>query len=101
MRLPQNCGGQDLTSGQKPKPDSSSTGSVCHSCLMNSDGGNYSRWRRAVSNRVSGRGRTIPQVSERERVDGAYAEEEGEREWERMKGIELSRKFPEGVVVRC
>ena len=99
MRLSQNCGGQDLTSGQKPKPDSSSTGSVCHSCLMNSDGGNYSRWRRAVSNRVRGGVKLSRQISERERDGGASVEEEGERE--RMKGIELSRKFQEKVWVGC
>ena len=99
MRLSQNCGGQDLTSGQKPKPDSSSTGSVCHSCLMNSDGGNYSRWRRAVSNRGRGGVKLSRQISERERGGGASVEEEGEREC--VKGIELSRKFQEKVRVGC
>ena len=39
------------------------------------------------------------QISERERDGGASDEEEGERE--RMKGIELSRKFHEKVWVGC
>ena len=67
--------------------------------LMNSDGGNYSIWRRAVSNRVRGGGKLSRQIAERERDGGASVEEEGEREW--MKGIELSRKFHEKVWVGC
>ena len=60
--------------------------------LMNSDGGNYSRWRGVVSNRVSG-GSNYPARFLKERDGGASVEEEGEREWK--KGIELSRKFQE------
>ena len=70
--------------------------------LMNSDGGNYSRRRGGLSNRVREGWANYPAKFQKEReVTVRVSREQGSGGRERMKGGELSRKIQEKVLVGC